>query len=148
MNVESINENNSITNAIAREMSGGLTSQYEQVDIFTLSFSYLTQCILFLNGDNFVLTFQDIQKLELYVPLLENLIQHVEVIGDHTKVIRWTSDLKIRWTSPLSSSSFFNLMGPRFFQIDKLQFELGMVLFFYGAMLREWASHVLKTGRT
>ncbi|CAI9263967.1 unnamed protein product [Lactuca saligna] len=117
VNVESINENNSITNAIAREMSGGLTSQYEQ----------------------------DIQKLELYVPLLENLIQHVKVIGDHTKVIRWTSDLKIRWTSPLSSSSFFNLMGPRFFQIDKLQFELGMVLFFYGAMLREWASHVLKT---
>lgn len=117
VNVESINENNSITDAIAREMSGGLTSQHEQ----------------------------DIQKLELYLPLLENLVQHVDLIGDHTKVIQWTSDLKIRWTSPLSSSSFFNLMGPRFFQIDNLHFELGMVLFFYGAMLREWASQVLTT---
>ncbi|KAI3497908.1 hypothetical protein L2E82_13884 [Cichorium intybus] len=117
VNVESINENNSITDAIAREMSGGLTSQHEQ----------------------------DIQKLELYLPLLENLVQHVDLIGDHTKVIQWTSDLKIRWTSPLSSSSFFNLMGPRFFQIDNLHFELGMVLFFYGAMLREWASQVLMT---
>lgn len=28
---ESINESNSITEAIAREMSGGLTSRYEQV---------------------------------------------------------------------------------------------------------------------
>lgn len=34
VNVESINENNSITNAIAREMSGGLTSQIEQVTYF------------------------------------------------------------------------------------------------------------------
>ncbi|KAI3744299.1 hypothetical protein L1987_57377 [Smallanthus sonchifolius] len=115
--VELINENNSITDAIAREMSGGLTSQCEQ----------------------------DIQKLELYLPLLENLVQHVDLIGDDPRVISWTSNLKIRWTSPLSQSSFFNLMGPRFFQIDKLQFELGIVLFFYGAQIREWASQVLVT---
>ncbi|KVH97618.1 BRO1 domain-containing protein [Cynara cardunculus var. scolymus] len=117
VNVESINENNSITDAIAREMSGGLTSQCEQ----------------------------DIQKLELYLPLLENLVQHVDLIGDDPLVIRWTSDLKIRWTSVLSSSFFFNLMGPRFFQIDNLRFELGIVLFLYGAMLREWASQLLVT---
>ncbi|KAI3497905.1 hypothetical protein L2E82_13881 [Cichorium intybus] len=117
VDVESINENNSITDAIAREKSGGLTSQREQ----------------------------GIQKLELYLPLLENFIQRVDSIGDNTKLISWTSDLKIRWTSPLSSSSFFNLRGPRFFQIDNLHFELAMVLFFYGAMLREWASQVLTT---
>lgn len=34
--VELINENNSITDAIAREMSGGLTSQCEQVTYFRL----------------------------------------------------------------------------------------------------------------
>lgn len=95
----------------------------------------------------FVLIFQDIQKLELYLPLLENLVQHVDLVGDDSRVIGWTSKLKIRWTSPLSQSSFFNLMGPRFFQIDKLRFELGIVLFFYGAQLREWASQVLVTGR-
>lgn len=117
VNVESINENNSITDAIAREMSGGLTSQCEQ----------------------------DIQKLEQYLPLLENLVQHVDLIGDDPLVTRWTSNLKIRWTSVLSSSFFFNLMGPRFFQIDNLRFELGIVLFLYGAMLREWASQVLMT---
>ncbi|MFS8028554.1 putative BRO1 domain-containing protein [Helianthus anomalus] len=117
VSVELINENNSITDAIAREMSGGLTSQCEQ----------------------------DIQKLELYLPLLENLVQHVDLIGDDPRVIGWTSNLKIRWTSPLSCSSFFNLMGPRFFQIDNLRFELGTVLFFYGAQLREWASQVLDT---
>lgn len=117
VNVNAINEHNSITDAIAREISGGLTSQCEQ----------------------------DIQKLELYLPLLENLVHHVDLIGDDPRVIRWTSNLKIRWTSPLSSSSFFNLMGPRFFQIDNLRFELGTVLFFYGAMLREWASQVLLT---
>ncbi|KAL8227650.1 hypothetical protein R6Q57_015234 [Mikania cordata] len=115
--VELINENNSITDAIAREMSGGLTSQCEQ----------------------------DIQKIQLYLPLLENLVQHVDLISDDPRVFGWTSNLKIRWTSPLSHSSFFNLMGPRFFQIDKLQFELGIVLFLYGAQLRELASQVLVT---
>lgn len=115
--VEAINESKSTTNAIAREMSGGLTSQCEQ----------------------------NIQKIARYVPLLENLVQHVDTIGDHSKLIGWTLNLKIRWTSPLSSSSFFNLRGPRYFQIDNLHFELGMVLFFYGAMLRECASQVLTT---
>ncbi|XP_071735658.1 uncharacterized protein [Rutidosis leptorrhynchoides] len=113
VNVETINENSSITDAIAREMSGGLTTQCEQ--------------------------------LELYLPLLENLVQHVDSIGDDPRVIQWTSILKIRWTSPLSYSSILNLMGPRFFQINNLRFELGIVLFFYGAMLREYASQLLTT---
>lgn len=38
VNVETINENSSITDAIAREMSGGLTSQCEQVSILVTSF--------------------------------------------------------------------------------------------------------------
>ncbi|PWA66908.1 BRO1 domain-containing protein [Artemisia annua] len=31
------------------------------------------------------------------------------------------------------------------FQTDNLHFELGIVLFFYGAVLREWGSQVLST---
>ncbi|KAG6625808.1 hypothetical protein I3843_15G003700 [Carya illinoinensis] len=114
---EFINESSSITEAIAREMSGGLTSQVQQ----------------------------DLQRLEGYLPLLENLIFHIDLIGSNGQMVRWTSDLKIRWSSALSSSSFFNLLGPKFFQIDNLRFELGMTLFLYGAILRERASEVLPT---
>lgn len=78
---------------------------------------------------------------------MENLVHHVDLIDDDPWVISWTKNLKIRWTSPLSSSPVFRLMGPKFFQIDNLRFELGTVLFFYGAMLREWAIEVLETGR-
>ncbi|PSR91195.1 BRO1 domain-containing protein [Actinidia chinensis var. chinensis] len=112
---ESINESRFITEAIAREISGGLNSHSEQ----------------------------DIQKLELYLPLLENLVYHVDLVSDNPRMVRQTSDLKIRWSSALSSSSFFPLTGPKFFQIDNLRFELGMTLFLYGAMLRELASEVL-----
>ncbi|XAR65399.1 hypothetical protein NMG60_11009518 [Bertholletia excelsa] len=108
---ESINESSSITEAIAREMSGGLTSHCEQ----------------------------DVQKLEQYLPLLENLIYHVGSISQ----IHWYPELKIRWSSALSSWSFFNLMGPKSFQIHDLRFELGMSLFLYAALLREWASEVM-----
>ncbi|KAG2665339.1 hypothetical protein I3760_15G004100 [Carya illinoinensis] len=114
---EFINESSSITEAIAREMSGGLTSQVQQ----------------------------DLQRLEGYLPLLENLIFHIDLIGSNGQMVRWTSDLKIRWSSALSSSSFFNLLGPKFFQIDNLRFELGMTLFLYGAILRERALEVLPT---
>ncbi|KAK9276233.1 hypothetical protein L1049_005764 [Liquidambar formosana] len=58
-------------------------------------------------------------------------------------MVQWTSDLKIRWTSNLSSSSFFDIISPRLFQIDCLRFELGMTLFLYGAILRERALEVL-----
>ena len=37
-------------------------------------------------------------------------------------------------------------MGPKFFQIDSLRFELGMALFLYGAFLQERALEVLPTG--
>uniref|UniRef100_A0A5B7ASP1 BRO1 domain-containing protein n=1 Tax=Davidia involucrata TaxID=16924 RepID=A0A5B7ASP1_DAVIN len=114
---ESINESSSITEAIAREMSGGLTSHCEQ----------------------------DLQKLEQYLPLLENLVHHVDLVSNNSLMVRCMSDLKIRWNSALSSSSFFNLKGPKFFQIDCLRFELGMTLFLYGAMLREWALEVVPT---
>ncbi|KAF7132025.1 hypothetical protein RHSIM_Rhsim09G0111300 [Rhododendron simsii] len=112
---ESINESRFITEAIAREISGGLTSHVEQ----------------------------DLHKLEQYLPLLENLVYHVGLVSDNPRMVRWTSELKIRWSSALSSSSFFFLTGPKYFRIDNLQFELGMALFLYGAMIREWASEVL-----
>ncbi|XP_057961702.1 uncharacterized protein LOC131153428 [Malania oleifera] len=112
---ESINESSFITEAIAREMSGGLTSRFEQ----------------------------DLQKLEQYLPLLENLVFHVDLDGSNRRMVWWTSDLKIRWASALCSSSFFNILGPKFFQIDSLRFELNMTLFLYGAILRERALEVL-----
>ncbi|XP_059655545.1 uncharacterized protein LOC132302651 [Cornus florida] len=112
---ESINKSSFITEAIAREMSGGLNSHCEQ----------------------------DLQKLEQYLPLLENLVHHVDLVSDCQRKNRWVSDLKIRWSSSLSSPSFFNLKGPKFFQINSLRFELGMTLFLYGSMLREWALEVM-----
>ncbi|KAL9997697.1 putative BRO1 domain-containing protein [Helianthus debilis subsp. tardiflorus] len=89
---------------------------------------------------------QDIQKLELYLPSLDNLVQHVDFLGyKDPRVIRLISNLKIKWTSPLSSTCSLNIMGPKFFQVDSLRFELGLVLFFYGSLLRERASQVLDT---
>ncbi|XP_042519918.1 uncharacterized protein LOC122093616 isoform X2 [Macadamia integrifolia] len=104
-----------MTEVIAREMAGGLTSRYEQ----------------------------DLQKLEQYLPLLENLMIHVQSLSNNQIIVRWTSGLKIRWTSALSASSIFNLRGAKFYNIDSLHLELGMNLFLYGAILRERALEVL-----
>lgn len=112
---DSINQNCYITEAIAREMSGGLTCPFQQ----------------------------DLRKLEQYLPLLENLVYHVDLLGSNHQIAWWTSELKIRWSSALGASSFFNLMGPKFYQIDNLHFELGMVLFLYGAILRERALEIV-----
>lgn len=89
---------------------------------------------------------QDLHKLEQYLPLLENLIFHVDLVSSNQRLVQWTSELKIRWSSALSSSYFFNLMGPKFYQIDNLRFELGMILFLYGAILRERALEILQAG--
>ncbi|KAL5553491.1 hypothetical protein UlMin_040892 [Ulmus minor] len=112
---EFINESSFITEAIAREMSGGLTSPTEQI----------------------------LHKIGQYLPLLENLIFHVDLVSSNRQIAQWTSNLKMRWSSAVSSSSFFNLMGPKFFQIDNLKYELGMILFLYGAVLRQRALEVL-----
>ncbi|OAY47340.1 hypothetical protein MANES_06G071400v8 [Manihot esculenta] len=86
---------------------------------------------------------QERLRLENYLPLLENFISHADIVSNNSQMIRWTSQLKIQWSSVLSSSSFFNLTGPKFFQIDNLRFELGMALFLYGAVLRERALEFL-----
>ncbi|GLJ07982.1 hypothetical protein SUGI_0078990 [Cryptomeria japonica] len=114
---ESINGSSSITAAIAREMAGGTTSRVQQ----------------------------DIQKLEQYLPLLENLVTSVESVGDNDRILQWTTDLKIRWTSALIASSPFNLGGPKFFRLDHLRFEFGMTLSLYGALLRERALEFLSS---
>lgn len=90
---------------------------------------------------------QDLQKLEQYLPLLENLIFHVDLVCSNHRVVRWISELKIRWSSALSSSSLFNLRGPKFYQIDNLRYELGMTLYLYAALLRERAIEILPAGR-
>lgn len=89
---------------------------------------------------------QERLRLENYLPLLENFISHADIVSNNSQMIRWTSQLKIQWSSVLSSSSFFNLTGPKFFQIDNLRFELGMALFLYGAVLRERALEFLPSG--
>lgn len=115
--IEFINKNSCVTEAIAREMSGGLTSRNEQ----------------------------NIKNLEQYLPLLENLIGCVDLIKGHPRVVGWVSDLKITWSSPLTSSSFFNNRSPKLYQINDLRFELGMALFLYGALLQDLAREVLCT---
>ncbi|KAK4399915.1 hypothetical protein Sango_1097600 [Sesamum angolense] len=111
----SINESSSVTEAIAREMSGGLTSRCEQ----------------------------DIQKLERYLPLLENLVHHVNLNRKNGRIIFWISGLNVRWSSVLTPSSIFHLQGPKFYQVNDLYFELGMTLFLYGALLCEQALEVV-----
>ncbi|XP_021910132.1 uncharacterized protein LOC110823936 isoform X1 [Carica papaya] len=114
---ESINKSSSVTEAIAREISGGLTTRCQQ----------------------------DLQKVEKYLPLLENLVFYVDCIGSNFKMVQYTSELKIRWSSALNSSSFFNFGGPKFYQINNLQFELFMTLFLYAAKLRQRSVEILAT---
>ncbi|CAK9207580.1 unnamed protein product [Sphagnum jensenii] len=114
---ESINGSSKITPAIAREMAGGVTSP----------------------------VLQDLQKLERYLPLLENLVTCVEAKKDNPQIIKWTIDLSIRWTSPMSGFTGNRLTGPRYFRLDDLRFELAMVFFLYGGLLRELALEVLPT---
>lgn len=85
--------------------------------------------------------------MEYYLPLLENLVLHINLIDRNRRMISWISDLKIRWSSVLSSPSIFNPIGPKFYQFDNVYFELGMTLFVYGAMLREQALEVLPSGK-
>lgn len=89
---------------------------------------------------------QDLQKLERYLPLLENLVTCVEAKKDNPQIIKWTIDLSIRWTSPMSGFTGNRLTGPRYFRLDDLRFELAMVFFLYGGLLRELALEVLPTG--
>lgn len=59
---ESINESNSITEAIAREMSGGLTSRYEQV----IQVVSCTDCMLTISPST-VLSINSYSKLNLFI---------------------------------------------------------------------------------
>ncbi|KAL1828892.1 hypothetical protein ACET3Z_007304 [Daucus carota] len=85
---------------------------------------------------------QDIQKLEKYLPLLENLVHQSKNI-DSNQLVQWTSNLKIRWSSALTSSSLFGCKSQKFFRLDNLMYELTMMRFLYGALLRELANEVL-----
>jgi len=86
---------------------------------------------------------QDLQKIERYLPLLENLVTCVEGKKNDGNVSEWTSELAIRWTSPLSGLRGRGLKGPRYFQVDDMRFELAMTLNLYGALLRERALEVV-----
>lgn len=84
--------------------------------------------------------------MERYLPLLENLVKCVEEEKDNPKIVQWTTDLGIRWTSPLSGSNGRLFTGSKYFRVDDLRYELGMTFFLYGALLRELAVEVLSTG--
>ncbi|KAM3344455.1 hypothetical protein P3S68_024163 [Capsicum galapagoense] len=86
---------------------------------------------------------QNIQKVENYLPLLGNFIHHVNIVCDNPKMVRWISDLKIRWSSAFTSSSFFHLNGPKLYQINNLHLELSMILSVLGGLLRDRALEVL-----
>lgn len=116
---DSINGISRLTPVIAREMAGGITSP----------------------------VLQDLQKIERYLPLLENLVTCVEEKKNDGNVSQWTSELAIRWTSPLSGPSGRGLKGPRYFQVDDMRFELGMTLNLYGALLRERALEAVCTDK-
>lgn len=58
----------------------------------------------------------------------------------------WMSDIKIQWSSAMTTSCYIKIGGPKFFRIDNLRFELGMSLFLYGAVLRERAFETLSIG--
>lgn len=109
---ESVNATSCITEATAREMSGGLTSRSQQ----------------------------DIQKLEQYLPLLQNFIVQVDSISRNKNLL--ILELRIQWSSTLSFSRF-RIGGPKFVQINSLNYELGMTLFLYGLTIREQAFEVL-----
>ncbi|XP_002980459.2 BRO1 domain-containing protein BROX [Selaginella moellendorffii] len=113
---ESINGSSNLTAAIAREMAGGVTSPI----------------------------LQDLQKLEKYLPLLENLVANV-IQQQNLQILQWTSDLKLRWTSALCGPSGHGLGGPKYCRIDDLRFELAMMLSLYAALLRERAMELLAT---
>ncbi|MCO5572311.1 hypothetical protein L7F22_026064 [Adiantum nelumboides] len=112
-----LNGSNQLTPAIAREMAGGVSSPI----------------------------LQDVQKVERYIPLLQNLVVRVESSSSNARIPQWTSELKIRWTSVLTSSGPFGLAALKFYRVDNLRFELAMVFFLYGGLLRERALEVLST---
>lgn len=90
---------------------------------------------------------QDLQKVERYIPLLQNLVVRVESANNNLRVSQWTSELKIRWTSVLASSGPFGLAALKYYRVDNLRFELGMMFFLYGGLLRERALEVISTGK-
>ncbi|KAI3876233.1 hypothetical protein MKW92_014363 [Papaver armeniacum] len=108
---ESINETSVTAKATAREIAGGLTSRPEQ----------------------------DLLKLELYLPLLENLVFHATSSGSGGSGV----ELKISWSSALGPNRLSG--GCKFFHND-VCFELGMALSLYGAILRERAQEALLRG--
>ncbi|CAN8293794.1 unnamed protein product [Cochlearia groenlandica] len=79
---------------------------------------------------------QDVHKLGQYIPLLFNLVHYADKINR-------VSDLKIRWSSGLISQTLIQRKCPKFYQVDNVMFELGMILFLYATKLRERAMELV-----
>ncbi|KAK9106911.1 hypothetical protein Syun_022922 [Stephania yunnanensis] len=107
-----ISESSSNTEATARHISDGLNSRFEQ----------------------------DLVKLELYLPLLENLIYNIDLVRKDARMACRTS-----WSSAFSSSCVLNLKGAKFFTVDDLHFERAMCLTLYAGFLRQRGLEILST---
>ncbi|KAL9305996.1 putative BRO1 domain-containing protein [Arabidopsis thaliana] len=81
---------------------------------------------------------QDLHKLGEYLPLLCNLVHY-------TDKIKRVSSLKIRWSSGLISQTLIQRTCLKFFQVDNIMFEFGMVRFVYAVKLRERAMELVST---
>ncbi|CAA7039271.1 unnamed protein product [Microthlaspi erraticum] len=81
---------------------------------------------------------QDLNKLGAYIPLLFNLVHYADKI-------KKVSGLKIRWSSGLISQTIIQRRCPKFFQVDNIMFELGMILYFHAVKLRERAMELVTT---
>eukprot|EP00897_Mesotaenium_endlicherianum_P004361 jgi/Mesen1/3953/ME000209S02963 len=116
---ESLNGKSRLTEAIAREIHGGISSPI----------------------------LQKLQQADWYIPLLVNLTDCVVAQQAKPRICAWTRELSLRWTSVLSRQDHMLFKGPKFYRVDDLRFELAMVLTLHAALLREHAMETLATDK-
>jgi hypothetical protein len=74
--------------------------------------------------------------------LLENLVTRVLPEQTNVLVIKWTEELKLRWTSPLTGG----FTKGKLFRVNDLVYEHVMVMWLYAGLLRERAFEMMDRG--
>lgn len=75
--------------------------------------------------------------------LLENLVTRVLPEQTNVLVIKWTEELKLRWTSPLTGG----FTKGKLFRVNDLVYEHVMVMWLYAGLLRERAFEMMDRGK-
>jgi hypothetical protein len=75
--------------------------------------------------------------------LLENLVTRVLPEQTNVLVIKWTEELKLRWTSPLTGG----FTKGKLFRVNDLVYEHVMVMWLYAGLLRERAFEMIDRGK-